>query len=51
MKKKAKALKSKAVRKGTVKVRIRNGFRLLPHRLGGVPVTLEMVNRLRDEDP
>lgn len=28
----------------------RNGIRLLPARSGVAPVTLEMVNRLRDDD-
>jgi hypothetical protein len=30
---------------------VRNGVLLLPTRKGGVPVTLELVNRLRDERP
>jgi hypothetical protein len=30
---------------------VRNGVPLLPTRQGGVPVTLELVNRLRDERP
>lgn len=29
----------------------RNGFPVLPARLGGSPVTLEIVNALRDEMP
>ena len=29
----------------------RNGFPVLPARPGGVPVTLEIVNALRDEAP
>jgi hypothetical protein len=28
----------------------RNGFTLFPIRKDGVPVTMELVNRLRDED-
>jgi hypothetical protein len=28
----------------------RNGFTLFPTRKGGVAVTMELVNRLRDED-
>lgn len=31
-------------------VETRNGIRLLPGRAGAAPVTLEMVNRLRDDD-
>jgi hypothetical protein len=30
---------------------LRNGVPLLPTRLGGTPVTLELVNQLRDEQP
>jgi hypothetical protein len=30
---------------------VRNGVPLLPTRKGGVPVTLDLVNRLRDEQP
>lgn len=30
---------------------VRNGVPLLPTRKGGVPVTLELVNLLRDERP
>jgi hypothetical protein len=30
---------------------VRNGVPLLPTRKGGVPVTLELVNQLRDEQP
>jgi hypothetical protein len=30
---------------------VRNGVPLLPTRKGGMPVTLELVNRLRDEQP
>jgi hypothetical protein len=32
-------------------VTVRNGVPLLPRRKGAVPVTLELVNRLRDEQP
>jgi hypothetical protein len=38
--------------KGTRSTRpVRNGVPLLPTRKGGSPVTLELVNRLRDEQP
>ncbi len=30
---------------------VRNGVPLLPTRNGGTPVTLELVNQLRDEQP
>jgi hypothetical protein len=30
---------------------VRNGVPLLPRRKGAAPVTLELVNRLRDEQP
>ncbi len=30
---------------------VRNGVPLLPTRKGGAPVTLELVNQLRDEQP
>ena len=30
---------------------VRNGVALLPTRKGGTPVTLELVNQLRDEQP
>ncbi|NJN00299.1 MAG: CopG family transcriptional regulator [Aquincola sp.] len=30
---------------------VRNGVPLLPMRKGAVPVTMELVNRLRDEQP
>lgn len=30
---------------------VRNGIVLLPHREGGLPVTLEIVNEIRDEGP
>jgi hypothetical protein len=30
---------------------VRNGVPLLPTRKGGTPVTLELVNQLRDEQP
>ena len=30
---------------------VRNGVLLLPTRKGGTPVTLELVNQLRDEQP
>ena len=30
---------------------LRNGVPLLPTRQGGTPVTLELVNQLRDEQP
>ena len=30
---------------------LRNGVLLLPTRQGGIPVTLELVNQLRDEQP
>jgi hypothetical protein len=30
---------------------LRNGVLLLPTRQGGTPVTLELVNQLRDEQP
>ena len=33
------------------KFKTRNGIPLLDKRPGGVPVTLELVNRLRDESP
>jgi len=29
----------------------RNGFRLLPKGKNATPVTMELINRLRDEDP
>ena len=32
------------------KCRTRNGFVLFPPRKNGKPVTMEMINRLRDED-
>jgi hypothetical protein len=32
-------------------LRERNGFRLLPKNPNGMLVTMELVNRLRDEDP
>ena len=38
--------------KGTRSTRnLRNGVPLLPTRTGGTPVTLELVNQLRDEQP
>lgn len=38
--------------KGTRSARaVRNGVPLLPTRKGAAPVTLELVNRLRDEQP
>ena len=30
--------------------RKRNGFFLMPTKKGGVPITMELVNRLRDQD-
>jgi hypothetical protein len=47
---------SELARKGLAppkqKVRVRNGVPLLPPRdPGSPPLTLELVNRLRDEDP
>ena len=33
------------------KFKTRNGIPLLDKRPGGIPVTLELVNRLRDESP
>jgi hypothetical protein len=29
---------------------IKNGFRVFPKRPGAIPVTMEMVNKLRDEE-
>ena len=46
------ALARSGLDKGTRGARpVRNGVPLLPSRKGGTPVTLELVNRLRDEQP
>lgn len=46
------SLARQGLTKGTRTARpIRNGVPLLPTRKGGVPVTLELVNQLRDEEP
>lgn len=48
------ALVSEALRQflfKPAKVKTRNGFPLLPTRDHSVIITLEMVNRLRDEEP
>jgi len=37
--------------RGTAPAAIRNGIPLLPSKARGKPVTLEIVNRLRDELP
>jgi hypothetical protein len=45
-------LARQGLNKGTRAVRpVRNGVPLLRTRKGGTPVTLELVNRLRDEQP
>ncbi len=40
----------KALQPGQVPLETRNGIPLLPRRPNGPKITLEMVNRLRDED-
>ena len=46
------ALARQGLTKGTRSTRpIRNGVPLLPTRKRGTPVTLELVNQLRDEHP
>jgi hypothetical protein len=46
------ALARQGLSKGTRGSRARrNGVPLLPTRQGGTPVTLELVNRLRDQQP
>jgi hypothetical protein len=42
-------LTREALRPSPTKARSRNGVPLLPVREGAAPVTLELVNRLRDE--
>ncbi len=44
-------LARQALRPATPAPTIRNGITLLPNREGAPPVTLELVNRLRDEEP
>ena len=45
-------LARQGLNKGTRSSRpVRNGVPLLPTREGGAPVTLEIVNQLRDEQP
>lgn len=44
------SLARKSLEQTATRARERNGFLLLPDR-GGPPVTLELVNRLRDETP
>jgi len=45
-------LARQSLAKGTRSARsLRNGVPLLPVRTGGTPVTLELVNQLRDEQP
>lgn len=46
------ALARQGLMKGNRSARpLRNGVLLLPTRQGGTPVTLELVNQLRDEQP
>jgi hypothetical protein len=45
------ALARKGLEPSRSRFRTRNGVPLLPRRPDGKPVTLEMVNRLRDELP
>lgn len=42
-------LARQSLRAPRTKERKRNGFTLMPRRKGGKPVTMELVNRLRDE--
>jgi hypothetical protein len=43
-------LARQSLRPKNTKVTKRNGFTLFPYKPGGTPVTLEIVNRLRDEE-
>jgi hypothetical protein len=45
------ALSRQALRPPAPRARVRNGLSLLPLRAGSTPVTLELVNALRDELP